>query len=94
MEVMMMLRSFISTILMTISALLALFMIIAVIILGYRNIVLLAKGILNPSLILEFVGATAIFGILIGLFKFVDDNNYDHRPKNNTIGEVPKENND
>lgn len=92
MEVMMMLRGFISTILMTITALLAVFMIIAVIILGYRNIALLTKGIINPSLILEFVGATVIFGILIGLFKFVDDNNYDHRPKNKTVGEVSKEN--
>lgn len=73
-------RKFISTVVMTVCALLAINMVFAIGILSYRNIVLLVKGVINISLILELLGSTVIFGILIAVFKFVDDNNYDHRP--------------
>ena len=73
-------RKFVSTVVMTTCAILSINMIFAIGVLSYRNIKLLVEGLINISLVLELIGSVVIFGILVAIFKFVDDNNYDHRP--------------
>ena len=73
-------RKFISTIVMTTCAILSINMIFAIGVLSYRNIKLLVEGLINISLVLELIGSVVIFGILVAIFKYTDDNNYDHRP--------------
>lgn len=73
-------RKFINTIVMTACALLAINMMFAICVLSYRNIKLLVEGLINISLVLELIASVVIFGILVAIFKYTDDNNHDHLP--------------
>ena len=72
-------RKFISTAVMVICTLFAINIMFVIGILSYKNIILLVKGTINISLVLEWVVSVIIFGILVAIFKYTDDNNYDHR---------------
>ena len=83
-------KSFLKTFIMSAVALLAILMIFAIGILGYKNVHALANGIINISLVLEFVGAVVIFAVLMGICKVVEQTPYfdEHEI---TIDDVQKE---
>lgn len=69
-------KSFLKTVIMSVCGLLAILMIVAVLVLGYKNIHALIHGVINISLILEFIGSAIIFAILIGICKAVEQSPY------------------
>ena len=69
-------KSFLKTVIMSVCGLLAILMIIAALVLGYKNIHALIHGIINIYLILEFVGSAIIFAILMGICKVVEQSPY------------------
>lgn len=70
---MMTMKSFVKTTVTAVCAMLAIQLIFIIGVLGYRNIAALIHGVINISLVLEFVGAVIIFGIIIGVFSILEN---------------------
>ena len=66
-------KSFVKTTVTAVCAILAIQFIFVIGVLGYRNIEALIHGVINISLVLEFVGAVIIFGIIIGVFSMLEN---------------------
>ncbi len=66
-------KSFVKTTVTAVCAILAIQFIFVIGVLGYRNIAALIHGVINISLVLEFVGAVIIFGIIIGVFSMLEN---------------------
>ncbi len=66
-------KSFVKTTLIAVCTVLIIQLVFVIGILGYRNIEALIHGVINISLVLEFVGVVIIFGIIIGVFGILEN---------------------